>query len=197
MEVGYTTSVIDYTHAVARHTELSDGKYVRHLPVNSISGANMIEFVIPPTEEYIHPQECYVKITIKVTKPDGDNLDDEDVVAPSDNVLGSLFKAVTLYMNSVRITHSNVFQALENYFVTRYGIGKQAADIHMKEIQGLTGEAAGQNDSKNAHAVGWSQRKLWIAESKEYTVMGLIPCDFFGHAHNLFHLFKTFDLSLN
>ena len=103
------------------------------------------------------------------------------MVALSDNVLRSLFKSVSVYLNGVKITSSNVhvYQTIKNYFVTRFGIAKDATKIHVEALQGLTGEVADKHDSKNADATGWTIRKAWTAESKEATFVGQIPSDFF------------------
>ena len=84
-----------------------------------------------------------------------------------------------MYLNGVKVTHSNVYQAIENYFVTRFGVAKDATKIHVQALQGLTGEVAGKPDSKNNDATGWTIRKAWTAQSKEATFVGQIPSDFF------------------
>ena len=63
--------------------------------------------------------------------------------------------------------------------MTRFGTSKDATDIHVKMLQGLTGEAAGKNDVKNNEATGWTIRKAWTTASREATFVGLIPSDFF------------------
>ena len=52
-------------------------------------------------------------------------------MALANNVIGTLLKAALVYLNSVKITKPNVYQAVKNYFVTRFGIGKLATKIHM------------------------------------------------------------------
>ena len=178
-EVGYTSSALSYSHGVPRHTDLKEAKYVRQLPMNSISDASTIMFAIPPTDDFIDLQESYMVVKVKVLKANGTQLAADDVVALSDNVLGSLFKSVSVYLNGVKITNSNVYQTIENYFVTRFGIAKDATKIHVEALQGLTGEVADKHDSKNADATGWTIRKAWTAESKEATFVGQIPSDFF------------------
>ena len=71
---------------------------------------------------------------------------DDDAVALSDNVLGTLFKSVSVYLNGIKITSLNVYQTIENYFVTRFGVAKDATKIHVQALQGLTGEAADKHD---------------------------------------------------
>ena len=58
----------------------------------------------------------------------------------------TLFKSVSVYLNGVKITSSNVYQAIENYFVTRFGVAKDATKIHVQALQGLTDEAADKHD---------------------------------------------------
>ena len=178
-EVGYTSSAISYSHGVPRHTDLQEAKYVRQLPMNSITNATTIIFSIMPTDDYIDLQESYLVVKVKVLKANGTALAADAAVALSDNVIGTLFKSVSVYLNGVKITTSNVYQAIENYFVTRFGTSKDATDIHVKMLQGLTGEVAAKNDAKNNEATGWTIRKAWTTASREATFVGLIPSDFF------------------
>ena len=65
---------------------------------------------------------------------------------PTDDVLGTLFKSVSVYLNGVKITRLNVYQAIENHFVIRFGVAKDATNIHVQALQGLTGEVADKHD---------------------------------------------------
>ena len=56
-EAGYTSSAISFSHGISRHTDLKEAKYVRKLPMNSISDASKIVFAIPPTDDFIDLQE--------------------------------------------------------------------------------------------------------------------------------------------
>jgi len=176
-EIGYTSSALDYSHPTPRYTDLGNGKFVRQIPVNSITNANTITFSIPPTDDFIDLQESFLKVTLQVKKKAGGDLIIADNVVLSDNVIGSLFKAVTLRLNGERITTSNVYQAFENYFVTRFGVSKAATEIHLKRMQGLTSEEEGKNDDNTGK--GWIARKKWTELSKKATFIGPIPCDFF------------------
>ena len=64
-------------------------------------------------------------VKVKVLKANGTQLVDDDAVALSDNVLGTLFKSVSVYLNGIKITSSNVYQAIENYFVDTLWRGKR------------------------------------------------------------------------
>ena len=64
----YTSSAINYLSEVARHTDLKEAKYVRQLPVNSITNASTIMFTIPPTDDLIDLQESYMVVKVKVLK---------------------------------------------------------------------------------------------------------------------------------
>ena len=152
---------------------------MRKLPVNSISDASTIMFTIPPTDDFINLQESYMVVKLKVLKANGTALVETDKVALSNNVVESLFKAVLVYLNGVKVTHSNVYQTIENYFVTRFGSAKDVTKIHIQALQGLTGKVAGKHDSKNDDATGWTILKAWTVQSKEATFVGQIPSDFF------------------
>ena len=119
-----------------------------------------------------------LKLKIYRSEPEAD-LQAADNVAFADNTPFSVFKSVVVYLNSTKITPSTVYQTYANYFATRFGNGKAATKIHLKHLQGITGEAPGQNDAKAATATGWTIRKAWTAQSKEVCFITQIPDDFF------------------
>ena len=67
-EVGYTSSALSYSHGVPRHTDLKEAKYMRQLPMNSISDVSTIMVAIPPTDDFIDLQESYMVVKVKVLK---------------------------------------------------------------------------------------------------------------------------------
>ena len=114
--------------------------------MNSITNVTTIVFAILPMDDFIDLQESYIVAKVKVLKANGMQLANDDVVALSDNVLGTLFKSISVYLNGVKITSSNVYQVIENYFMTWFGMAKDATKIHVQTLQGLTGEAANKHD---------------------------------------------------
>ena len=112
----YTSSAINYSSEV---------------PVNSISDASTIMFTMPPTDDFIDLQESYMVVKVKALKANGAALVETNKVALSNNVVGSLFKAVSVYLNGVKVAQSNVYQAIENYFATRFGSAKDATNIYV------------------------------------------------------------------
>jgi hypothetical protein len=178
-EIGCSTSALDYFSPTPRHTDLIASKRVTYYPKNTITNADTILFDIPPIEEYIDTNLCNVVFSLKVTNTDGTDLTANAKVALTDNVAAALFKSVTLYINSQRITESNVYQPFENYFTSRFGYSKNASKIHLKHLLGLTTEAPGKNDALDESAVGWTERQAWTALSAEIQFVAPIPCDFF------------------
>jgi hypothetical protein len=179
MSVGYTSTALDYTAPIPRYTALGDGRFVKHHPVNSISNAHTINFNIPPTDDYIDLQECFIDLKLKITKNNDEILDEGSAVAFADNIPFSVFKTVLVFLNNEQITQSTVYQTYANYFATRFGVGRNGTNIHLQHIQGLTGESAGNNDLKNNQATGWTIRKGWTNLSKEAHFRTQVPADFF------------------
>ena len=192
--VSYSSSAVDYSHPFGEYGELISGMYKQVLPVNSIENASLIEFRFSGGEEYIDLKESYMLVQVKILNSDGTNLAAGADTAFVDNSLHSLFNTTTVYLNNQKIMQGNVLHAYKNYFIARYGVSKAARDIHLAELQGLTGEAAGQNDARAAAAVGWSKRKAWTAESRVVTFIGAIPSDFFMSCEK--YLPPTVDLRL-
>jgi hypothetical protein len=178
-EIGVVSSALNYSNWVPRYTDLKQGRFSRHLPVNTISNATTINFNLTPSEDYLDPQECFIVIDLKITKADGNNLVEADNVAFADNTAFSIFKSVNLYLNNVNVAPSPVYLPYANFIATYFGTSKAASKIHLRHLQGLTGEAAGKHDGKNAEATGWSARKKWTEKSKTLRLVGQVPHDFF------------------
>ena len=96
-EVAYTTSALDYAYGVPRYGDLGNASFIRHLPVNTISGASTINFSIPPTDNFIDLQECYMVLKLKIyrSEPEAD-LQAADNVAFADNTPFSVFNGSSL-----------------------------------------------------------------------------------------------------
>ena len=183
--IGYTSSALNYFAPIARYTDLTDGYFVRHQPVNTITGASTINFTIPPSEDFIDLPECYIDLKLKIVTATGGNLPADAAVAFADNVAFSVFKSVIVRLNSVQITPTTIHQTYSNYFATRYGVGKTGTKIHLLHLQGLTTEAAGKNDTKADAATGWTLRKKWTSESKELHLIAQVPSEFFRSCSQL------------
>ena len=83
--------------------------------MNSIINVTTTLFTIAPKDDFIDLQESYMVVKVKVLKANGSQLVNDDVVALYDNVLELLFKYASVYLNGIKITSSNVYQAIENY----------------------------------------------------------------------------------
>ena len=145
-EIGVMSSALNYSNMVPRYTDLRHGRFSRHLPVNTISNATTINFNLTPSEDYLDPQECFIVIDLKITKADGTNLAEADNVAFADNTAFSIFKSVNLYLNNVNVAPSPVYLPYANFIATYFGTSKAASKIHLRHLQGLTGEVEGKHD---------------------------------------------------
>ena len=85
-EIGYSTSALQYDHPIPRYIDMGNANFVRHLPINTISGASTINFTIPPCDDFIDLQESFMSLKLKITKANGQALAATDNVAFCDNV---------------------------------------------------------------------------------------------------------------
>ena len=183
-EIGYTSSALQYDYPIPRYDDMGSAIFVRHLPINTISGASTINFTIPPCDDFIDLQESFMTVKLKILKNNGLPLLAGDEVAFCDNVPYSVFKSVLVYLNNTKVTTNTIYQTYCHYFTSRFGTGKEATKIHLQRLQGLTGETAGKHDSKNDDAKGWTLRKGWTASSQEIQFLAPIPSDFFRTCNN-------------
>lgn len=176
----YTSSAIDYFSSEPVQGAIESGIFTKHYPVNTLNDSTNIIFNMPSVDRYFTDvAESNFDISMKIVKANGTDLVAEDLVAFVDNTAYSLFKSVDVFIHGVSITPSTIQQTLANYFSVRFGTGEAGAKIHLAEIQGLTGEDAGQHNAHGDLAVGWTARKAWTALSKEVHFKAPIPHDFF------------------
>jgi hypothetical protein len=181
MATPYGSSSVNYDSKRAQYGVLQSGKWQRHLPVNAISDNDVVNFHIRPQDTYIDMRESYMHLKVKVLKSDGTTaLPAEARTAFADNIAHTIFKQCVLHLNNEKITHSTTYQAYKNYFLQRFGMSESTRRIHMQQLQGITGEAAGKNDSKNGEARGWTVRQSMTADSAELELFAPIPSDFFA-----------------
>ncbi len=102
-----TKSELDLFSLPPTQTSVEKGQYVEYHPISNIADRGPIQFFVPgSSEEYIDPSQTQLYVKVKVTKGDGTDLADTDVVGPCNLFLQTLFSQVDVTLNERPISAS-------------------------------------------------------------------------------------------
>ena len=114
---------------------LEKGHWVDHLPVSSVSDGGPITFLCPGTErlcrfgkrrDYVDLAKAILVVRAKVTKANGDDLDQDEKVGIVKNFLHSLFKQVDVFLKGKQVTQATGTYAYRAYLETLLNYGPAA-----------------------------------------------------------------------
>lgn len=103
-----STSPLEWFHVNPTHTAIEKSSDIEYHSLTSLRDGAAIEIYVPAsTDEYTDLANSKLYVKFKVTRADGTNLGDDDIVAPVNNLFDSLWNNVELFMNDRLISHSN------------------------------------------------------------------------------------------
>jgi len=96
------TNSLDLFTVPLMQRSVEHGKYVDYYPINTPAEGSPIEFEIPGAgEEYLDLYNSMLYIRLKVVKPNGGNLGNDDKVGPVNTFLHLLFSQVDISLNGM------------------------------------------------------------------------------------------------
>ena len=102
-----TKSELDLFSIPPTQTSIENGSWVEYHPLSTLNDTSPIEFEINGSgEDYIDFANSYLHVRAKITKPNGDDIDDNAPVGPVNLFLHSLFSQVDVSLNGTQITSS-------------------------------------------------------------------------------------------
>ena len=101
-----TKRELDLFSVPPTQVSLEKGHWVDHLPVSSVSDGGPITFLCPGTEDYVHLPKTILVVRAKVTKANGDDLDQDEKVCIVNNFLHSLFIQVDVFLKGKQVTQA-------------------------------------------------------------------------------------------
>ena len=123
-------------------TAIESTQSIEYRPISTLSDASPVEFFIAGSaDEYIDLSETYMKVTVKITKLNGDDLqtkleDDtfgtEKGVGPVNNFLHSLFSQVDMDLNGVLTTASTNTYPYRAYLENLLSYGRDANNSQLE-----------------------------------------------------------------
>lgn len=179
-------SELDLFSVPATQTSIESGNYVEYHPISSITGSAPIEFDVTASgDDYLDLANSFLCVRAKVTRANGDNLEDGDTVSVTTNFLHSLFNQVDISLNGTLITSSTNTYGYRAYIETLLSYGSDAKSSQLTSALFYKDEA-GKMDKPNPLAPnaadrnsGLVTRREFVAGSREIDMIGRIHADIF------------------
>lgn len=155
-------------------------------PVASLDNTSIIEFVsLGHGDTYRDLSSIYLKLRIKMFKNQkNDPLGDTDAASIVNNIMHSLFKQCTIYMNGKPIAQTDHNYHYRAYIENLLNYGSDAATTHLESVgwiidEGILDMSAASKADDNK---GMDNRAKLFTKSCEVELMGKIHGDMFNHS---------------
>ena len=174
-------SGLDIFKSLGLQTSVESGEWSEYRPVAALDGTGPLEYSIPPSGLYYDLSNCYLRVKVRVTRPNGDALagaDDQNLV-PSNLFLHSLFSEVDVFLNSVQISSPSGCYPYVAYLQTLLTYSPEvketqlAAAGYYKDVGGFMEAQEGDDNT------GMVARKRMIAGSRTVELIGRLHADIF------------------
>lgn len=183
-EEACTKSELEVFRPINVQVALTDGRWQAYQPLNALTNADIIEFIVPATSnEVIDMNNISLYVKAKIVKLDGTNIDEADTIHPVDNFLQSLFRHTEVSVNGQLITRSSRDNSYKDYMKrillrdTPYNTAKKQ---FQNRLVGFCMTEAGKGDATTiANDSAAKQRAKWIAGSKTFELRGTPQVDLF------------------
>ena len=169
---------------------LKKGLWIDHHPVSSVSDRGPITFLCPGTEDYLDLAKTILVVCTKVTKANGNNLDQNEKVGIVNNFLHSLFKQVDVFLKEKQVTQATATYAYRAYLETLLNYGPVAKESQLTAAM-FYKDTAGKMDvtdstlaAANAN-MGLKKRYEFSKQSGVIEMVGPLFCDVFKSEHLL------------
>ena len=161
-------------------TSVENGDYVEYRPLGSIESSTAIEFFInnKQSEEYIDLSNTFLHVKAKIINATGENLTDNQPIAPVNNFLHSLFSQIDISFNDTLVTPSENTYAYRSYIEKLLNYDRTAKKTQLSS-EGYYRDSTGffedkRLDGKNS---GFKIRGKLCANSSVLDMMGKLHCD--------------------
>ncbi|XP_065211251.1 uncharacterized protein F54H12.2-like [Planococcus citri] len=175
-----TKSELDLFALPPTQVAIERGEWVEYKPISALSETSQIEFTVPGIgEEYMDLSHTMLYLKVKVTKSDGTALGNDDVVAPVNNWMHSLFSQVDIYLNQRLVSTPTGNYAYRAYIENILNYNSDSKDTHLKNVLFYADEGGKMNEY--ATNEGFKKRQAIIAGSKAVEMLGHLHSDLFNH----------------
>ena len=161
---------------------LQGARWVEYAPI--VPNVDPIEFIIPKGTSFIDLSKTQLFITLKITKPNGANID-VLTVGLINNPLHSIIKQFSIRLNGTLITEQSDTYAYRAYIESLLNYDKSAKETFLtsalfyKDTAGHMDEPDASLDKDNAGNDGLYKRSAYTAASNVVGLLGTPFCDIF------------------
>ena len=178
-----TKSELDLFAVPPTQTSILKGQWVQFNPLTNVVDSDLIEFnVTGSTEHYLDLAHTIFNVRAKIVKENGTDLEDDDVVAPTNLLLHSMFSEVDITLNDKLISASSNTYPYRAILETLLTYGPAAKSSQLTSALFYKDEAGKMNsvDPKAADAnSGLKRRHDMTKGSRVVDLLGPIHGDVF------------------
>lgn len=175
-----TKSELDLFSELPLQTSVLNTTEVAYKPVNALGDdPSVVEFAcLGHGDAYRDLSSIYLKVRVKLLK-DKNTVHADDASGVVNNILHSLFRQVSVYLNGVPISQSNMDYGYRAYFENLLNYGQDATSTHLESIGWAldNGDMEAIVKEKNS---GYTLRKARVEKSKVLELYGRVHADMFN-----------------
>ena len=175
-----TTTALDLFSKPLLQSSITKGRWTEVRPTNALDDDGVIDFEISGSgTDYIDLANTFIKVKVRVTTPDEDvGYPEDNLVAPVNNLLHSMFNKVDVILNGKTVCSSDYHYAHRAYVETLLSFG---SDTKQGELSASFWheDTPGHFDALNANNVGFNTRRLIGQNRHVISLMGRVHADLF------------------
>lgn len=179
-------SELDLFLAPNVQSNIERGQIIEYFPVSNITDSAPIEFCIPGSgEELTDLRGSWLYCRVKITKANGENLEDADRVGPVNLFLQALTSQVDVTLNDKLISSSTNTNAYRAMITTLLSYGTDAktsqlqSELFFKDTAGRMDSVDPLDDDENVRNAGLQTRYTYCRNSSTFELMGPLHQDIF------------------
>lgn len=161
-------------------TAVQDGLWVEYHPLATLAVSAPIEFAVSgATADYLDLSNTYLHVKAKVLRFNGNAPAADDVVAPVNYWLHSLFSQVDVLLNDTLVTPSENTYPYRAYIESTLNYGQEAKNTHLTSSLYYQDTASHLDSLDSDENAGFKQRKTLAAGGQDIDMIGRLHCDIF------------------
>ena len=176
-----TPSSLDLFLKTSTQTAIVEGRWVEVRPINSIEETAPVDFHIDGTsEDFIDLSETYLKVKTRITSADGEEgYNDDDMVAPVNLLLQSMWSKLDISFNGKRVSSSGHTYPFRAYAETALNMGNDVKTGQLS-ASGWFMDTAEHFDTLGDQNRGFAARKQLGLRRRTICLMGRLHADVFN-----------------
>ena len=183
-----TLNEVEFFSAVPKQVVLDSANFAEVFPVGNIKDDTPIEFNICGTpEDFIDLNNTMLEVQVKIVNASaGVNLIDNELVAPINNWLCSLFEDITLHIGETLVEGGDHMFPYKAYLTQLFSHNKASKGTQLL-ASGWYPDLAGKFEDAAGNTTGFVKRVALTKGSALVQLCGPLPLDFFMQNKYLLH----------